>query len=295
MFQHLGQEVLPPLWSRIPGDIGTLAVVGNSNSMSQKLPPSWSVEHLWEWSRITAIEEPFTAVIVDPRGAATRQVEERIDWLTQQAFLRDAQILLIDSSHTAELLGLPRVRALSQDCRPLARKIHEEVGWSLKVWLKRQLARLLGDAPQVNQFLRRSLLQYIPGLVDVVESDTVAGITYVRKVKDVAEVLNWSRSYLYQHLPFRASDALRAFAFIHGLLLFSPGVTSWSVVATRLGFYDAGNWSHFCKRVVGVSPTELCDRTRGEWISQALDTGFGQEARARGRLAGQRRSYYDMG
>ena len=279
MSRQPAAATLPPLWSRIPGDIGTLAVVSPSDFLAQELPRAWSIVRLWEWSRVTTTDEPLTALVVDPRGATGRQVAERIEWLTQRAFLRDTQVLLLDSSHMPELLRLPDVRLLPRDSRPLARRIHEELSRSLLVWLKRQLARRFGDTPQVSQFLRRSLLQDIPALVDAVESDTVAGVTYVRKVKDVAEVLNWSRSYLYQHLPFRASAALRAFAFIHGLLLYSPEVTTWSVVAARLGFSDAGDWNHFCTRVAGVSPTGLSYRTRGEWISRAVDTAFGPDAR----------------
>lgn len=278
MYQQSYAPGIPLLLSRVPGDIGPLAVLSVSRLLSHELPRSWSVEHLWERDEIPALEEPFSAVVVDWRGAAIRQVEERIQWLTQRDIFRDAELLLLDSSHTAELLlQLPQAQLLPQDSRPLARRIHESVSRGVLVWLKTHLTRRLGNGPQVSQFLRRCLVQKIPSHVQVAETDTVAGITYTRRVKDAATVLGWSRSYLYQHLPFNASDALRAFAFIHGLLLYSPGVTPWSVVATRLGFYDAADWNHFCKRLAGVRPSELCDRTRGEWIRPAMDRAFGCE------------------
>lgn len=275
MFQESDAETLPSLWPRKPGDIGNIGLLDPSDFSLKELPRDWSILRLWEWSSISRIAEPLTAVIVNHPDPAGREVEERLEVLAQRAFLWDTQVLLLGPPHRPGFVGLPYVRLLPQDCRPLAGKIHEQINRSLLVWLKGDLALRFGDTPKVNQFLRHTLLQDVPALVDAVESDTGSGTKYLRRVKDIAEVLNWSRSYLCQRVPFRASAALRVFTFIHGLLLYSPETTTWSSVATRLGFSDAANWNHFCNRVVGVSPSDLCERTRGEWIRQAIDLSFG--------------------
>lgn len=270
----------PRTWGRRPGEPAVVGWLGPMSTPRNLLPRNWPVLWIWDLAVVDGVCENVDVVLADPRGARPRAFENRLLRIHEvHGATGKPELLLVPSRASEAWVGRYGSRLLPQDARPLGRRIHEEASQPLLHWVAEWFREAFGDSALVRRFLKYSLLQPIPTAAEAAEMLAEGRAPYIRTVPEMARRLGCGRSWLYGHLPFPPGRTLAVFTFVRGILLYCGArsrhrpdhwVTSWSVVALRLGFRDPTGWTHFCDRVAGLEPSRLYQRTVGQWIEKVL-------------------------
>lgn len=95
----------------------------------------------------------------------------------------------------------------------------------------------------------------------------------IRTVGELSQYVGTSESYLRalsRESGLRLKRVLSWHTLLFGLRHYVRGRTLWETVARLSGFSSASSWSHFCRRLTSLPPSELVGRTWSTLVAMAL-------------------------
>jgi len=127
--------------------------------------------------------------------------------------------------------------------------------------------------PILKRALLRAMTQEPPPLEDAVEHLSVGRTPYIRSLGAMAKALGCSPAYLSRlgkEAGLSVNDTIRWAVFLRGMAIRAYSGEHWSRIAPRLGFPDPAAWTHFVKRLVGMSPSKAATIALGTWEARLL-------------------------
>lgn len=179
----------------------------------------------------------------------------------------------VEALRTLALVRVDDVVLLGSEERLLPQLLLERCGADAF----RKVAEALGERVSDNPVLARALRlvwEQRPPLLHDAQALMARGETvFVRSVKEVSDWIGCHPDYLSRQARaygISLSTSIRWLTTLRGVSLYNPPWATWHEVAVRLGFEDPAAWSHFVRRLTGVTPSELVDRPWGELVERAL-------------------------
>ena len=184
------------------------------------------------------------------------------------AFLDDRggrPLVLCTGGGTENLRRLARVRVdelviLDAEEAELPRIVEQL--WASN-WYRALGSRLDGqlrDSPILARAVQLAFEQRPPVPGEVRRRRAQGQPVFVRNVRDAAAWMGCHPDYLTRTARakgFPLSDVLRWVTVLQGVVLYRPPWTRWHEIATRLGFRDPSAWTHFVRRLTGMTPSEF--------------------------------------
>ena len=98
-----------------------------------------------------------------------------------------------------------------------------------------------------------------------------------RTVKGIGRHLGRSPTYLSKVASvngFSLYRTLQWMVFLKGSLIHRPPEVGWSQVSSLLGFRDPSSWSHFVRRLTGMTPTDAMATPVRIWAKRMTEEAF---------------------